>query len=69
PSVTVSINGSPMVYPQLDQVPDPKDPMVQKWMTQYDLSGVPDLPRSNGGVINHDQPSCDNKKRREGHHP
>ncbi|RIB24733.1 Carbohydrate Esterase Family 4 protein [Gigaspora rosea] len=50
-----------MVYPQLDQVPDPKDPMVQKWMTQYDLSGVPDLPRSNGGVINHDQPSCDNK--------
>ncbi|CAG8744774.1 14680_t:CDS:2, partial [Gigaspora margarita] len=61
PSVTVTINGQPKVYPQLDIVPDTNDPIVQKWMSQYDFSKVPDLPCSNGGVVNHDQPACDNK--------
>ncbi|CAG8579691.1 1497_t:CDS:2, partial [Dentiscutata heterogama] len=61
PSVTLTINGIQQTYPQLDQLPDEKDPIVQKWMSQYDFSNVPNLPASNGGVVNHDQPTCDNK--------
>ncbi|CAG8624022.1 18794_t:CDS:2, partial [Racocetra fulgida] len=58
PSVTVTINGTQQVYPALDQTPDPNDPEIQAYLKTLDLSQVPNLPRSNGGVVNHNQPSC-----------
>ncbi|CAG8812816.1 17585_t:CDS:2, partial [Racocetra persica] len=58
PSTTVTINGTQQVFPALDQTPDTNDPEFQTYLKGLDLSQVPNLPRSNGGVINHNQPSC-----------
>ncbi|CAG8538783.1 15037_t:CDS:2 [Dentiscutata erythropus] len=54
--VTCTVNAD--VYPQLDITPDENDPIVQQWMKQYDFSNIPNLPCSNGGVVNHEQPTC-----------
>ncbi|PKC12318.1 glycoside hydrolase/deacetylase, partial [Rhizophagus irregularis] len=47
-------------YPPADEVPDTNHPQVQAWLKEIDLSNVPNLPISNGGVIiTHQAPKCD----------
>ncbi|CAG8770180.1 13983_t:CDS:2, partial [Cetraspora pellucida] len=58
PSTTMTINGKTMAFPPLDRTPDPNDPVIQDYIKGLDLSSVPNLPRSNGGVVNHLQPTC-----------
>ncbi|CAG8462368.1 9349_t:CDS:2 [Ambispora gerdemannii] len=58
PSVTVTINGQNLVYPGLDRTPNTDDPVVQQWLKELDLSNVPKLPQSNGGVVNYSQANC-----------
>ncbi|CAG8496213.1 9791_t:CDS:2 [Ambispora leptoticha] len=59
PSVTVTINGQTLVYPPLDRTPNTNDPIVQQWLKELNLgSNVPNLPQSNGGVVNFDSANC-----------
>ncbi|CAG8499921.1 13441_t:CDS:2 [Acaulospora colombiana] len=58
PSVTMTFNGRKLIYPAIDETPNTDDPIVKRWVKTLDFSKVPNLPPSNGGQINYDQPNC-----------
>lgn len=58
PSVTLKIRGKSYTYPPTDLTLDVNDPIVKGWLNELDLSKVPNLPCSNNGVVNHNQPTC-----------
>ncbi|CAI2186579.1 10687_t:CDS:2 [Funneliformis geosporum] len=58
PSATLNFNGKTSTYPPMDQVPDVKDPQVVEWLKNLDLNKVPNLPASNGGVVNKLEANC-----------
>ncbi|CAG8451018.1 9171_t:CDS:2 [Funneliformis caledonium] len=58
PSTTVTFNGQTLTFPPMDKLPDVKDPQVVEWVKSLDLSKVPKLPASNGGVPNPFSANC-----------
>src|ERR1051325_8409919 len=61
PSVPVAIDPETfaMNYPPIKKIPDINDPKVKEWLKELDLTKVPDLPISNGGVANQLEAECD----------
>ena len=45
-------------YPPENKVPDVNSPQMQAWLKELDLSKVPNLPISNGGVPNPSEAQC-----------